>query len=71
LKAAKVDKARGAVVAVTLADEAVAFVTTDGAVMVPSGSVRQAARDGGGSKVNGVEGQLLRVVAVSEPPEPS
>jgi DNA gyrase subunit A len=71
LKAAKIDKARGAVVAVTLADEAVAFVTTDGAVMVPSGSVRQAARDGGGSKVNGVEGQLLRVVAVSEPPEPS
>jgi DNA gyrase subunit A len=69
LKAAKIDKARGAVVAVTLADEAVAFVTTDGAVMVPSGSVRQAARDGGGSKVNGVEGQLLRVVAVSEPPE--
>jgi DNA gyrase subunit A len=70
LKAAKVDKARGAVVAVTLADQAVAFVTTDGAVMVPSGSVRQAARDGGGSKVNGVEGELLRVVAVSEPPEP-
>jgi DNA gyrase subunit A len=71
LKAAKVDKARGAVVAVTLADEAVAFVTTDGAVMVLSGSVRQAARDGGGSKVNGVDGQLLRVVAVSEPPETS
>jgi DNA gyrase subunit A len=69
LKAAKIDKARGAVVAVTLADEAVAFVTKDGAVVVPSGSVRAAARDGGGSKVSGVEGELLRVVSVSEPAE--
>jgi DNA gyrase subunit A len=69
LKAAKVDKARGPVVAMALADEAVAFVTKDGAVVVPSGSVRQAARDGGGSKVNGVEGDLLRVVQVFEPPE--
>jgi DNA gyrase subunit A len=69
LKAAKIDKARGAVVAVTLADEAVAFVTKDGAVVVPSGSVRAAARDGGGSKVSGVEGELLRVVSVSEPSE--
>ena len=39
-------------------------------MLVPSGSVRQAARDGGGSKVNGVEGELLRVVPVSDPPEP-
>jgi DNA gyrase subunit A len=65
LKAAKIDKARGAVRALSLADQAVAFVTKDGAVVVPSGSVRQAARDGGGSKVNGVEGELLRVVPVS------
>ena len=37
----------------------------DGAVVVPSASVRAAARDdGGGSKVAGVEGELLRVVAV-------
>jgi DNA gyrase subunit A len=67
LKAAKVDKARGAVAAIALAEDAVAFVTKDGAVVVPSGSVRQAARDGGGSKVNGVEGELLRVVPVSPP----
>jgi DNA gyrase subunit A len=69
LKAAKIDKARGAVVAVALADAAVAFVTKDGAVTVPSGSVRQAARDGGGSKVAGVEGELLRVVQVLGAPE--
>ena len=67
LKAAKVDKARGAVAAIALAEDAVAFVTKDGAVVVPSGSVRQAARDGGGSKVNGVDGELLRVVPVSPP----
>ena len=68
LKAAKIDKARGAVVAVAPAADAIAFVTKDGAVVVPSASVRAAARDGGGSKVSGVEGELLRVVPVSAPP---
>jgi DNA gyrase subunit A len=67
LKAAKIDRARGAVVAVAPAAESVAFVTKDGAVVVPSASVRAAARDGGGSKVNGVEGELLRVVPVTAP----
>jgi DNA gyrase subunit A len=67
LKAAKIDKARGAVVAVAPAHESVAFVTKDGAVVVPAASVRAAARDGGGSKVAGVDGALLRLVAVSSP----
>jgi len=67
LKAAKIDKARGAVVAVAPATESVAFVTKEGAVMIPSATVRAAARDGGGSKVSGVEGDLLRVVPVTAP----
>ena len=44
LKAAKIDKARGAVAAVAPAAESIAFVTKDGAVVVPSSSVRAAAR---------------------------
>jgi DNA gyrase subunit A len=69
LKAAKIDKARGAVIAVAPATPAVAFVTKDAAVVVPSASVRAAARDGGGSKVAGVDGELLRVVAALAPPD--
>ena len=69
LKAAKIDKARGAVVAVAPATDAVAFVTKDSAVVIPSASVRAAARDGGGSKVTGVEGDVLRVVPVAAPME--
>ena len=70
LKAAKIDKARGAVVSVAPATESIAFVSKDGAVVVPSASVRAAARDGGGSKVSGVDGDVLRVVPVSAPPDP-
>ena len=66
LKAAKIDKARGALVTVAPATTEVAFVTADAAVLVPSASVRAAARDGGGSKVTGVNGALLRVVAVPQ-----
>jgi DNA gyrase subunit A len=69
LKAAKIDKARGAVVALAPATESIAFVTKDGAVVVPSASVRAAARDGGGSKVSGVDGELLRVVPVAPRPD--
>ena len=35
-------------------------------MVVPSASVRAAARDGGGSKVTGVDGELLRVVSVPD-----
>jgi len=64
VKAAKIDKARGPLVGVAPADESVAFVTSDGAVAVPAGSVRAAARDGGGSKVTGLSGGVQRVVKV-------
>ena len=70
LKAAKVDKARGALVTVAPAADQIAFVTADAAVLVESSSVRAAARDGGGSRVTGVSGQLLRVVAVAAPSDP-
>jgi DNA gyrase subunit A len=66
LKAAKIDKARGALVAVSPASDSVAFVTKDAAVVIASASIRAAARDGGGSKVSGVEGDLLRVVSVPD-----
>jgi DNA gyrase subunit A len=65
VKAAKIDKARGLLVGVAPGDESVAFVTNDGAVAVPAASVRQAARDGGGSKVTGVPGGVQRVVKVA------
>ncbi|MDQ1511242.1 MAG: gyrase subunit [Actinomycetota bacterium] len=67
LKAAKIDKARGALVTVAPAAEQIAFVTADAALVVESASVRAAARDGGGSKVAGVSGALQRVVAVAAP----
>jgi DNA gyrase subunit A len=67
LKAAKIDKARGALVTVSPAAEQIAFVTADAAVVVESATVRAAARDGGGSKVAGVTGALQRVVAVAVP----
>ena len=69
LKAAKIDRARGAVVAIAPATDAIAFVTKDAAVVVPSASVRAAARDGGGSKVAGVDSGVLRVVGVVAPAE--
>ncbi len=67
LKAAKIDKARGALVSVASAGVEVAFVTADAAVVVPSASVRAAARDGGGSRVAGVNGALQRVVPIVPP----
>ncbi len=67
LKAAKIDKARGALVTVAPAAEQIAFVTADAAVVVESSTVRAAARDGGGSKVAGVSGTLQRIVAVADP----
>jgi DNA gyrase subunit A len=69
VKAAKVDKARGGrLAAVAPAAESVAFLTADGAIAVPSASVRAAARDGGGSKVSGVTGEVQRVVALASRP---
>ena len=69
VKAAKVDKARGGRLAgIAPAGEHVAFLTADGAVVVPSASVRAAARDGGGSKVTGVDGEVVRVVPITSAP---
>jgi DNA gyrase subunit A len=68
VKAAKVDKARGPIAGVAPADAQVAFVTADGAVAVEAASVRAAARDGGGSKVAGVPGGVLRLVALANGP---
>ncbi|HEX5094736.1 MAG TPA: DNA gyrase subunit A [Acidimicrobiia bacterium] len=65
VKAAKVDKARGPIAAVAPVADEVAFMTADGAVVVAGSSIRAAARDGGGSKVNGVSGTVLRVVALA------
>jgi DNA gyrase subunit A len=69
LKAAKVDKARGGRLAgVAAAADMVGFLTADGAVAVTSASVRAAAREGGGSKVTGIAGEVQRVVPVASPP---
>jgi DNA gyrase subunit A len=65
LKAAKIDKARGKLVAVTPAAETLAFLAADACLVVPGQGVRAASRDGGGSKVC-PEG-LQRVVAVAPP----
>jgi DNA gyrase subunit A len=62
VKAAKIDKARGPLVALAPATDEVAFVTADACLVVPGQGVRQASRDGGGSKTC-PEG-LQRVVAV-------
>ena len=68
VKAAKIDKARGALVAVApSASDEIAFVTSDAATVVPAASVRAAARDGGGSKVTGVGTGVERVVPVAPP----
>jgi DNA gyrase subunit A len=69
VRAAKVDKARGGrLAAVAPASDSIAFLTSDGAVAVVSASVRAAARDGGGSKVTGLTGEVLRIVPVAIPP---
>jgi len=65
LKAAKIDRARGKLVAVTPAAETLAFLAVDACLVVPGQGVRAASRDGGGSKVC-PEG-LQRVVAVAPP----
>jgi DNA gyrase subunit A len=65
LKAAKIDKARGKLVAVTPAADAVAFLAADACLVVPGQGVRAASRDGGGSKV--CPAGLQRVVAVAPP----
>ena len=63
-KAAKIDKARGPIVAlVNVADE-LAFLAADACMVVPGQGVRAAGRDGGGSKT-APEG-LQRVVAVAK-----
>jgi DNA gyrase subunit A len=68
VKAAKIDRARGGrLAAVAGSADTIAFVTADAAIAVESGSVRQAARDGGGSKVAGVTGEVLRLVPITGP----
>ena len=68
VKAAKIDKARGGRLSgVAGATATVAFLTADGATAVESASIRAAARDGGGSKVPGVSGEVQRIVAVAAP----
>ena len=63
LKAAKIDKARGKLVAVTGAADTLAFLASDSCLVVPGQGVRAASRDGGGSKV--CPDGLQRVVAVA------
>ncbi len=65
LKAAKIDKARGRLVAVTAAADTLAFLAADACLVVPGQGVRAASRDGGGSKV--CPAGLQRVVAVAPP----
>jgi DNA gyrase subunit A len=69
LKAAKIDKARGAIVSVSAAAATLAFITADGAVTVELGSVRAAGREGGGSQVTGVSGDVRRVVPLTDETE--
>ena len=69
LKAAKIDKARGAIVSVSAAAATLAFITADGAVTVELGSVRAAGREGGGSQVTGVSGDVRRVVPLTDEAE--
>ena len=65
LKAAKIDKARGKLVAVTAAADTLAFLAADACLVVPGQGVRAASRDGGGSKV--CPDGLQRVVVVAPP----
>ncbi len=51
LKAAKIDKARGNLVAVCATADTLAFLAADACLVVPGQGVRAASRDGGGSKV--------------------
>jgi len=65
LKAAKIDKARGRLVAVAPVADELAFLRADAVLVVPGPGVRAASRDGGGSKV--CPDGLQRVVVVAAP----
>jgi DNA gyrase subunit A len=66
LKAAKIDKARGKLVAVATVAADLAFVTAEACLVVPGQGVRAAGREGGGSKT--APDGLQRVVAVAAAP---
>jgi DNA gyrase subunit A len=67
LKAAKIDKARGKLVAVTTTNtESLAFIRADSCLTVPTQAVRAASRDGGGSKI--CPDGLLKVSPVADSP---
>ncbi len=68
VKAAKIDKARGKLVSVAPAADEVAFLTADACTVVAGQSVRAAGRDGGGSKVNGVDSGVQRVMVIAAAP---
>ena len=63
LKAAKIDKARGKIVAVSTVADDLAFLGAESCMVVPGQGVRAASRDGGGSKV--CPDGLARVVPVA------
>jgi DNA gyrase subunit A len=65
LKAAKIDKARGKLVAIATVADNMAFVSSDAVMVVPGQGVRAAGREGGGSKT--APDGLLKVVAVAPP----
>ena len=65
LKAAKIDRARGKLVAMAAMAETLAFLATDACLIVPGQGVRAASRDGGGSKV--CPAGLQQVVSVAPP----
>ncbi|HVJ98475.1 MAG TPA: DNA gyrase subunit A, partial [Acidimicrobiia bacterium] len=65
LKAAKIDKARGKLVAIATVADNMAFLSSDAVMVVPGQGVRAAGREGGGSKT--APDGLLKVVAVARP----
>ncbi|HEX5095006.1 MAG TPA: DNA gyrase subunit A, partial [Acidimicrobiia bacterium] len=67
LKAAKIDKARGKLVAVATFADDMAFLTADSVMVVPGQGVRAAGREGGGSKT--APDGLVKVVGIAPPRE--
>jgi DNA gyrase subunit A len=67
LKAAKIDKARGKLVAVATVADDMAFLTADSVMVVPGQGVRAAGREGGGSKT--APDGLVKVVGIAPPRE--
>jgi DNA gyrase subunit A len=63
LRAQKVDRARGPVAGVASANDHVVLLTADAAVGLEAAGVRLAGREGGGARVNGVDGAVQRVLA--------